>query len=68
MNELNHIDGQINQSHKMISDELAHFQNIHSKQVVKSIKKLSKSALEMEKHKLLVLEQLMQKWNPSSSL
>lgn len=63
MNELNHIDGQINQSHKMISDELAHFQSIHPKEVIKTIKSISRSALAMEKHKLSVLEQTMSKWN-----
>jgi uncharacterized BrkB/YihY/UPF0761 family membrane protein len=68
MNELNHIDGQINQSHKMISDELAHFQNVHPKQMIESIKKISKSALEMERHKLLVLEQTLYKWSPSSAV
>jgi hypothetical protein len=67
MNELNHIDGQINQSHKMISDELAHFQSIHPKEMIKTIRGISRSALAMEKHKLSVLEQTLSKWNVATS-
>lgn len=67
MNELNHIDSQINQSHKMISDELAHFQSIHPKEMIKSIKRVSRAALALEKHKLSVLEQTISKWNLKSA-
>ncbi|KAI9267165.1 hypothetical protein EDC94DRAFT_558231 [Helicostylum pulchrum] len=63
MNELNHIDGQINQSHKMISDELAHFQTIHPKQMIQTIKQLARAAFAMERHKLIVLEQTLDKWS-----
>lgn len=67
MNELNHIDSQINQSHKMISDELAHFQGIHPKEMIKSIKCVSRAALALERHKLSVLEQTFSKWNCKSA-
>lgn len=63
MNELNHIDSQINQSHKMISDELAHFQSVHPKEMIKSIKHVTRAALALEKHKLSVLEHTFTKWN-----
>lgn len=62
MNELNYIDGQIAQSHKMISDELAHFQTIHPRQMIYTMKSISRSRLMMEKQKLLVLEQTLYQW------
>lgn len=65
MNELNYIDGQINQSHRMISDELAHFQNMHPKQMIKTVQSISRSRLMMEKQKLIVLEQTLDKWELS---
>ncbi|KAI9355781.1 hypothetical protein BD770DRAFT_112515 [Pilaira anomala] len=61
MNELNHIDGQLNQSHKMISDELAHFQTVHPKLMIQTMKHISRSSLELEKHKLALLEQTLTK-------
>lgn len=63
MNELNHIDSQIHQSHRMISDELAHFQTIHPKQMVKAIKNFAKLSLESEKHTLNALYQTLNEWN-----
>ena len=68
MNELNHLDGQINQAHKTISDEMAHFQNIHPKQMIKSLRQAARSALAMEKHKLSVLEQTANKWQSHHTL
>ncbi|KAG2205104.1 hypothetical protein INT47_002198 [Mucor saturninus] len=62
MNELNYIDGQITQSHKMISDELAHFQSIHPRQMIQTMQSISRSRLIMEKQKLLVLEQTLYQW------
>ncbi|KAI8069830.1 uncharacterized protein B0P05DRAFT_589294 [Gilbertella persicaria] len=62
MNELNQTDAQIQQSHKMISDELAHFQCIHPKKMIKTLRMLAKSTLEMEKNKLFVLDQTLAKW------
>ncbi|KAI9487577.1 MAG: hypothetical protein EXX96DRAFT_84605 [Benjaminiella poitrasii] len=69
MNELNSIDRQIKQSHKTVSDELAHFQDIHPKIMVKAIRKLARSSLQIEKNKLHVLNQTLAKWEkplPSS--
>lgn len=62
MNELNQIDSQINQSHKMISDELAHFQTVHPKQMVKAIRNFVKISLQAEQHKLLILDQTLSQW------
>lgn len=63
MNELNHIDGQIHQSHKMISGELAHYHNVHAKQTIKTLRKYARSNLQAERHKLDVLEQVFTKWD-----
>ncbi|KAI7899576.1 uncharacterized protein BX663DRAFT_489031 [Cokeromyces recurvatus] len=62
INELNSLDSQIQQSHKIISDELAHFQDIHPKIMIKAIRRLVKSTLRMEKNKLHVLSQTLTKW------
>jgi hypothetical protein len=59
MNDLNQIDGQIRQSHKMISDELAHYQNVHAKQTIKTLKKYARTILQAERHKMYVLKQTL---------
>ncbi|KAI8366463.1 hypothetical protein EDC96DRAFT_508165 [Choanephora cucurbitarum] len=62
MNELNQTDAQIHQSHKTISDELAHFQHIHPKKMIRTLRLFAKSALDLEKNKLCVLDQTLSKW------
>ncbi|CEP18524.1 hypothetical protein [Parasitella parasitica] len=57
MNNLNHIDGQINQAHRLISDELAHYQNVHPRQMIRTLRRFARAALNMEKQKLAVLVQ-----------
>jgi ATP-dependent Zn protease len=66
MNELNHIDRQIQQSHRMISDELAHYQNVHAKQMIKTIRKYAKGTLQAERHKMHVLKQALYKWDSTA--
>lgn len=62
MNDLNHIDGQIHEAHRLISDELAHFQNIHPVKMIKTLKRFAKSTLEMETQKLHALQHNLEKW------
>ncbi|KAI8882771.1 ankyrin [Backusella circina FSU 941] len=62
MNELNQTDGQMEQSHLMISDELAYFQSKHPSFMMKEIRKSVKQALIIERHKLQVLDQTLIKW------
>lgn len=62
MNDLNHIDNQINQIHRLISDELAHFQNIHPRKMIKTLTRFAKSTLDREKQKLSVLVHDLDKW------
>ncbi|KAL7333573.1 hypothetical protein PS15p_202461 [Mucor circinelloides] len=62
MNDLNHIDGQIREAHRLISDELAHFQNIHPVKMIKTLKRFAKSTLEMETQKLYALQHNLEKW------
>ncbi|KAK4516021.1 uncharacterized protein ATC70_010982 [Mucor velutinosus] len=62
MNDLNHIDGQIHEAHRLISDELAHFQNIHPAKMIKTLKRFARSSLEMERQKLNALQHDLEKW------
>ncbi|KAI8375176.1 hypothetical protein BD560DRAFT_81937 [Blakeslea trispora] len=62
MNELNQTDAQIHQSHKIISDELAHFQYLHPKKMIRAIRMFARSTLDMEKSKLCILDQTLSKW------
>jgi hypothetical protein len=62
MNELNQTDGQMEQSHLMVSDELAHFQSKHPSLMIKEIKRRVKQALAIEQQKLQVLDQTLIKW------
>ncbi|KAI8637158.1 hypothetical protein BD408DRAFT_396143 [Parasitella parasitica] len=55
MNNLNHIDGQINEAHRLISDELAHFQNVHPRRMIRTLRRFAKATLHMERQKLAVL-------------
>ncbi|KAI8331731.1 hypothetical protein BC941DRAFT_154594 [Chlamydoabsidia padenii] len=48
---------QINQSHQMISDELAHYQRLHPDDMMTSIRTFAKRQLKMEKLKLRWLSQ-----------
>ncbi|ORZ14219.1 hypothetical protein BCR42DRAFT_418302 [Absidia repens] len=48
---------QINQSHQMISDELAHYQRLHPDDMMKSIRSYARRQLKMEKLKLRWLTQ-----------
>ncbi|KAL9542421.1 hypothetical protein MBANPS3_008628 [Mucor bainieri] len=62
MTDLNHIDGQIHEAHRLISDELAHFQNIHPVKMIKTLKRFARSTLEMERQKLYALQHDLEKW------
>ncbi|GAN02318.1 hypothetical protein MAM1_0020d01761 [Mucor ambiguus] len=62
MNDLNHIDGQIHEAHRLISDELAHFQNIHPVKMMKALKRFARSTLEMERQKLSALQYALERW------
>ncbi|KAI8093539.1 uncharacterized protein BX664DRAFT_109594 [Halteromyces radiatus] len=48
---------QINQSHQMVSDELAHYQRVHPDDMLKSIRSFARQQLKMEKLKLRWLTQ-----------
>lgn len=63
MEKVNEMDNQIIQSHQIISDELAHFQTIHSKQIIKNIKGVVKNTLEIERYNLAILIQSLNKFS-----
>ncbi|KAI8990341.1 hypothetical protein BDB01DRAFT_781005 [Pilobolus umbonatus] len=67
MNELNHTDSEISQSHQVISDELAHFQTIHATQTIRSIRSYVKLTLEAERYRLEVLYQTLAQFESSKS-
>ncbi|KAF1799091.1 hypothetical protein FB192DRAFT_1476086 [Mucor lusitanicus] len=62
MTDLNHIDGQIHEAHRLVSDELAHFQNIHPVKMMKTLRRFARSTLAMERQKLNALEHDLEKW------
>lgn len=63
MEKVNEMDNQIIQSHQIISDELAHFQTIHSKEMIKNIKGVVKNTLEIERYNLAILIQSLNKFS-----
>ncbi|CEI98474.1 hypothetical protein RMCBS344292_12582 [Rhizopus microsporus] len=63
MEKVNEMDNQIIQSHQIISDELAHFQAIHSKEMIKNIKGVVKNTLEIERYNLAILIQSLNKFS-----
>lgn len=62
MNELDSIDSQINQSHKIISNELAYFQTQHPRHMKKAIHHFVKANLASERYKLDILCQTLSQW------
>ncbi|CAO3685117.1 unnamed protein product [Rhizopus stolonifer] len=63
MEKLDYLDNQIVQSHRMIADELAHFQRLNSKRLIHSIRTMAHDTLEIEKYKLNLLTQSSNKWD-----
>lgn len=57
MKELNELDRQMMRSHQILSDELAHFQQFHSKRLIQIIQQTVLNTLEVERYNLNLLIQ-----------
>lgn len=65
MKELNELDSQIMKSHQILSDELAHFQQFHSKRMIQIIQQTVLNTLEIERYNLNLLIQSSNQFSQS---